>query len=72
MSNYNNNGRTTVTASFSLSGIGFILFVVFLVLKLVGVLAISWFWVFFPLWAPLAFEIIILLVCLIIIWALNR
>ena len=73
MSNYDsNNGRTTVTASLSLSSIGFILFVVFLVLKLVGVLTISWFWVFFPLWAPLVLEILIVIVCVIIIAILNK
>lgn len=35
-------------------GIGFILFIVFLVLKLTGVIAWSWWWVTCPLWLGLA------------------
>ena len=35
-------------------GIGFILFLVFLVLKLTGTIGWSWWWVFCPLWAPIA------------------
>lgn len=35
-------------------GIGTVLFVVFLVLKLTGVIAWSWWWVFSPLWIPVA------------------
>ena len=48
-----NNGYT---------GISFptVLFVVFLVLKLTGVIAWSWWWVTAPLWIPAAFAIVIL------------
>ena len=35
-------------------GIGMILFIVFLVLKLTGVINWSWWWVTNPLWIPLA------------------
>ena len=35
-------------------GIGMILFIVFLVLKLTGVIDWSWWWVTSPLWIPLA------------------
>jgi len=35
-------------------GIGMILFIVFLVLKLTGVINWSWWWVTSPLWIPLA------------------
>lgn len=39
----------------SLTSMGFITFLVFLVLKLTNVVAWNWFWVWFPLWiAPLA------------------
>ena len=40
------------------SGIGFfgLLFITFLVLKLTSVVAWSWWWVFAPLWGPLAFN----------------
>jgi hypothetical protein len=36
------------------SGIGFygVLFITFLVLKLTGVIAWSWWWIFSPLWIP--------------------
>jgi len=35
-------------------GIGMILFIVFLVLKLTGTIDWSWWWVTSPLWIPLA------------------
>lgn len=34
-------------------GLGTIIFVVFLILKLVGVITWSWWWVFSPFWIPL-------------------
>lgn len=36
-------------------GLAGALFLVFLILKLTGVIAWSWVWVFAPLWIPLAF-----------------
>lgn len=41
-------------------GLGVILFVVFLVLKLTGVIDWSWWWVTAPLWAGLAVGIVII------------
>ena len=35
-------------------GFGTVLFIVFLVLKLTGVIAWSWWWVAAPLWIPIA------------------
>ena len=35
-------------------GIGWVLFIVFLILKLTGTITWSWWWVTAPLWAPLA------------------
>ena len=58
------NNKTTVT--FSLTPLGFIIFAIFLILKLVGVTDMSWFWVFFPLWIPMAFGIVISLITLLI------
>ena len=58
------NNKTTAT--FSLTPLGFIIFVVFLILKLVGVTDMSWFWVFVPLWIPIAFGIVISLITLLI------
>lgn len=47
-------------------GLGTITFIVFLILKLIGVVTFSWFWVFFPLWiAPATILGIIILVWLI-------
>ena len=41
-------------------GLGTILFVVFLVLKLCGVIAWSWWWVFAPLWIPLVLGLVVM------------
>lgn len=45
MSNSNNSGGI---------GIGGVLLIVFIVLKLCGVIAWSWWWVLSPLWIPIA------------------
>jgi len=44
------------------NGIGFsgLLLIVFIVLKLIGVIAWSWWWVFAPTWMPLAIFLIII------------
>ena len=44
------------------NGIGFsgLLLIVFIVLKLIGVIAWSWWWVFAPTWLPLAIFLIII------------
>jgi hypothetical protein len=41
-------------------GIGMILFIVFLVLKLTGTIDWSWWWVTSPLWIPFAAAVVIL------------
>lgn len=41
-------------------GLGGALFIVFLVLKLVGVISWSWWWVFSPLWIPFILFLLIL------------
>jgi hypothetical protein len=41
-------------------GIGMILFIVFLVLKLTGTIDWSWWWVTSPLWIPFAAAMVIL------------
>lgn len=59
-----------VTSGLSLQSLGFVLFLVFMILKLVGVIDWSWFYVTLPLWIPTAFYIfvvvVILIVCVII------
>lgn len=54
-------------------GIGFfgLLFIVFLVLKLTGVITWSWWWVTAPLWGPLAFVIAVLIVVGIVVAFIN-
>ncbi len=58
----------------TLSGIGFIVWIVFLVLKLCEVLpeSFSWFWVWFPLWIgpaiTIGLSLIVFLIVLIIGW----
>lgn len=62
------NNRHTVNWSISLETLGALLTIIFIILKLVGVISISWFWVFFPLWiVPAAAIAICLLVCLLAI-----
>ncbi len=48
-------------------GLGTVLFLIFLVLKLCGVIDWSWWWVTAPLWCPLAFFGGIILVCALVI-----
>lgn len=58
--------KHSMSISISLETLGAILTILFIILKLTGVIAISWFWVFFPLWiVPAAALGIILLVVLI-------
>ena len=45
-------------------GLGTILFIVFLILKLCGTINWSWWWVTAPLWAPFA----LFLVCCVIVY----
>lgn len=55
-------------------GVGFLglLTIVFIVLKLIGIISWSWIWVLAPLWMGFVLGIIILLICIpIFIWANN-
>lgn len=49
-------------------GIGLcgVLFIVFLILKLVGTITWSWWWVTAPLWGPVAVVLLFLLIVLIL------
>lgn len=47
-------------------GLGTVLFIVFLVLKLTNTIDWSWWWVTSPLWIPAGFLIIVLLIILLI------
>lgn len=49
-------------------GIGFcgLLAIAFIILKLTNVIGWSWLWVLAPLWIPLAFGIVILIIAVIV------
>ncbi len=53
-------------------GIGFILFLVFLILKLCNVITWSWWWVTAPIWIPVALILIFLLVTIILYFLSKR
>lgn len=52
----------------STTGIGFtgILAIVFIVLKLTKVITWSWWWVLCPIWGPVAFVLVVLIISFII------
>ena len=78
MSRYEEKSITKVSTTLSvpLGTIGFITWLVFLILKLTNNPDwLTWFWVWFPFWLPWAIfgaELIILLVAVLIITALDR
>lgn len=47
-------------------GLGGAVFIVFLVLKLTGVIAWSWWWVTAPLWGGVALVVAVVLLCFVI------
>ena len=54
-------------------GIGFIgtLLIVFIVLKVIGVITCSWLWVFSPLWIPLALLVVMITVAVLVAFFLT-
>lgn len=69
-----NNSNINQGSSASSSGIGLptILFVVFLVLKLTGVIDWSWWWVTAPLWISFILTMLLLAVIGFGAWAVNQ
>lgn len=65
MTNNNNSGETKVVSGGGIS-LSTILGVVFIILKLTGVISWSWLWVLAPFWIPLALVALILVVIAII------
>lgn len=53
-------------------GLGTILFIVFLILKLCDVIDWSWWWVTAPLWIPVGLALIIIIICGIIMACTDR
>ncbi len=58
------NNKTNV--SIEIGGPAFLLFLVFLVLKLCKVITWSWWWVTAPLWIPACLVVVIIVIALII------
>lgn len=52
--------------------IPFLLFVVFLILKLTGVISWSWWWVTAPLWGGLALFLLFLIIFLLVLAVKSR
>lgn len=63
MSKYNNQ-KNVSTGGVSFCGL---LGLLFIGLKLGGVINWSWWWVLAPLWGPFALALLVLLICIIII-----
>lgn len=67
--------QVSATVSLPLGTIGFITWLVFLILKVTGSWDISWFWVWFPLWLPwalLGVELIFIFIIALILVTLDR
>lgn len=61
-----NENKTSCSLNFSFSGLATLLFVVFLILKLCGVITWGWFYVFLPLIINASIVVLILLVWLVV------
>lgn len=61
-------------SSSSSGGMGFfgLLTIVFIVLKLTHVISWPWVWVLFPLWAPIAIGLVLLVIFTIAVVVLNK
>ena len=60
----NNNEEVNITIGGGFSGL---LFIAFLILKLCNVISWSWWWVTAPLWMPVAFVIVVSVICVIVL-----
>lgn len=60
MENRSNNAKQA-------NSVCWILFIVFLILKLTGEITWSWWWVTAPLWIPFALAIVVIIVCSIVL-----
>ena len=60
----NNNNEVNVSIGGGFSGL---LFIAFLILKLCNVITWSWWWVTAPLWMPVAFVIVVSIICVIVL-----
>lgn len=60
--------NTTVTFNPSLAGI---LGIAFIILKLLGVIAWSWWWVLAPFWIPFAIALVVFVVAFFLFYGKN-
>ena len=60
----NNNNEVNVSIGGGFSGL---LFIAFLILKLCNVINWSWWWVTAPLWIPVAFVLVVSIICVIVL-----
>lgn len=75
MSRNTGPAQVSATVSLPLGTIGFITWLVFLILKVTGSWDISWFWVWFPFWLPWALfgvELVFIFIIALILVALDR
>ena len=68
---YDNSPKASASAS---GGVGFtgLLTIVFIVLKLIGVIDWPWVWVLSPIWISILLVIVILVIVAAIIYLINR
>ena len=68
-----NDNKVKVNTSINVNGLfGVLLAIVFITLKLCGVINWSWVWVLCPLWIGLALYLVVLLVSVIAAIILNK
>ena len=75
MSRNTGPAQVSATVSLPLGTIGFITWLVFLILKVTGSWDISWFWVWFPFWLPWALfgvELVFIFIIALILVALDK
>lgn len=60
----NDNNEVNISIGGGFSGL---LFIAFLILKLCNVITWSWWWVTAPLWMPLAFVIVVSIICVLVL-----
>ena len=62
MNDFGGNDKEKITLSFDFGGIGLIIFIVFLILKLTGVIDWKWILVFLPIIIPVGVVILALVI----------
>lgn len=72
----NNNNRATVSMDGFLCSLGFVTWIVFLIIKCTSNPDwLTWFWVWFPLWLPwamVAAEVLILSIIILVLYLIDR